>query len=947
MQSNKTVKQTFFDSSSNLDTLFTEIYNKTFEQIKKICESTEQKLGELSVIKYASYYLIMNGNIELIFTSPKKVIIKNGFIGNIELQIIDENVISTVQINYIIKENKIENLYILNEKNEWIKYEGQTTLIDLLSEVEDLNFKCDKHIPEFKFNDFCVASLTKVKKQLLSQYFSLYFKNDDNQNEYLEFFQTKNREKLSVKIMFFIKSPINIFKMTGPSSNGKSMTLLYYSRCVQNVVYLNLKTLIRLEEKDKMIEIFLYELQRINLAKDEINNVSNIFLESKEFWSTLYSIIDKLKDKKIVFILDQFSKSTINEDIYQKIRQLIKGKSIKLILCSSINNNIIKDEVIKTLIKNKGNPRTFKDITQEYYYYFVDLINLEQIKERYNNNKNKEIYELFNFCYKYIKLINEEKSENKLNSIMKMIYNKIDSSFKKEFIDYKYILIHLQNYIKKNINYEESELYLKQTPLKYFKLILYENYFQIDYQFPFIKIISDNCLSENEVNKYFQNKDYLVPDKEVNKGIYFERAVKYKIKKSYFLPNEINKILKVDSIITFNTIEENNNKINKLSQFLSDKNEEIEKEEENINKKKIIKTQYKDIKKPDKKKILQKKRSRDKSKDDKNFDKIQEKEYIKNEYKLDESKKILKNDAKNEIIIHNKEEEEDDINSKGILIEQDYSNGALIDLGFLFGEGNKKTFIGFQMKNYGKNTDLKDKDKEKFTKENIKKSLLLMNYNIKKSFSVNINEFHFFFVLYFNNEDKDRYSKNLVKFCNSNDIKYILYNPVLQTFYNEQEKEIESLILDRKSNVDFYSKVNPYTIFKNMRSNVNNINYLKDENPELTLKKLLQKDESKKDLAFLQFKQKLKNINNEIKSLEVLGLFEIKFYELMVFPKHSYGLLFDDGKNYFYYIFNFKEEISFYKISKIRYAIEKVNMVDIIRDKKTETVIIIKSYFNS
>jgi hypothetical protein len=299
MQSNKLIKQTFFDSSSNLDTLFTEIYKKTFEQIKKICESTEQKLGELSVIKYESYYLIMNDNIELIFTSPRKVIIKNGFIGNIELQIIDENVISTVQINYIIKENKIENLYILNNKNEWIKYEGQITLVDLLSEVKELNFKCDKHIPEFKFNEFCVASSTKVKKQLLSQYFSFYFKNDDNQDEYLEFFQTKNREKLSVKIMFFIKSSINLFKMTGPSNNGKSMTLLYYSRCIQNVVYLNLKTLIRLDENDKMIEIFFYELQRINLTKDEIDSVSTIFLESKEFWNTLYAIINQLKEKKL------------------------------------------------------------------------------------------------------------------------------------------------------------------------------------------------------------------------------------------------------------------------------------------------------------------------------------------------------------------------------------------------------------------------------------------------------------------------------------------------------------------------------------------------------------------------------------------------------------------------------------------------------------------------
>ena len=256
------------------------------------------------------------------------------------------------------------------------------------------------------------------------------------------------------------------------------------------------------------------------------------------------------------------------------------------------------------------------------------------------------------------------------------------------------------------------------------------------------------------------------------------------------------------------------------------------------------------------------------------------------------------------------------------------------------------TFIGFQIKDYGKNSDMKEKGLEKCTKENLKKSLLIMNDNIKKTYQKNIVEFHFLFILYFNDKDKERYNKNLVKFCNTNGIKYIFYNPVLQNFYDESEQRIKKLILDDKTNIDFFSKVNPYLIFKNMKSINKIIKYLKEEiNPELALKKLLQKNESKREITYLNFKEKLKSIHEEIKSFEIIGIFEIKFYELMVYPKDSYGFLFDEGNNYLFYIFNFKEEISFYKITKNRFIIKKVNMVDIIRDKKTKNAFIIKSSY--
>ena len=489
MNDKQPVKKTYIDTFSSLDILFKEKYKKTFKEILLLLNSNIQQLGDFSFIEYDSHFLIIyRDDIEIIFTSSKRVIFKNGFIGGIESQIIDENVISSLQINYIIKEYKIENLLILNKKDEWIKYERQITLSTiLLTKIPELTFKSNKHIPKFNVNKFCIANLTKVKKELLSKYFSLYFKYNDK-NEEFEFYQTKNRKELSIKIIFFIKSSINFFKITGPSNNGKSITLLYYSRYMQNIVYLNLKILLRPNDRDKMSEIFIYELQRLNLIQSEIDKVSNIFLANREFWNILYLLIIEFKNKKIVFILDQFSQSTVNNEIYQKISDLIKGNPLKLILCSSINDNNIKDEVIKTLSENKGNPTSFTELTQKYYYYFTDLINIENIKEKYNN-VNKEIFAQFNFCDKYVNSLEKDPSASQLNSITQKMYDKIDVSFKKGFVDYKYILVNLQNYIKKNIEYKEAELYLKQTPLKYFKLILCENYFQIDYQFPFIKNI--------------------------------------------------------------------------------------------------------------------------------------------------------------------------------------------------------------------------------------------------------------------------------------------------------------------------------------------------------------------------------------------------------------------------------------------------------------------------
>ena len=133
----------------------------------------------------------------------------------------------------------------------------------------------------------------------------------------------------------------------------------------------------------------------------------------------------------------------------------------------------------------------------------------------------------------------------------------------------------MMNYLNKEINYNQAKDVLDKTPLKYFKLDLNKTHFKIDYQFPFVKIISEDCLTENDIDNYFMNKEYEKDKKKEIKGYMFEKAVILKIKQSNFLPNEINTILKVNSIINFQEIKcisnEEKKKTSQISKILKKK----------------------------------------------------------------------------------------------------------------------------------------------------------------------------------------------------------------------------------------------------------------------------------------------------------------------------------------------------------------------------------------
>ena len=257
-----------------------------------------------------------------------------------------------------------------------------------------------------------------------------------------------------------------------------------------------------------------------------------------------------------MFIFDQFKKKNINEDILNNIYNLIENENNKLqiVFCSSINENNIRNEIIKTIKKFNGNPKELNYETQYYYFYIDSLFEINFLKENYINNENIELYSLFNFSDKYIKkLINIKNQTNyiKLNYIKNHILEKINNNYGLRTI------VNLESYINRELIYSEENLkILENTPLKYYALLLNKNFFIIKYLFPFIEKICNDYIDKMEVNDYFINRKFNQLEYSNNKGNYFERIVKEKIKETNnVLPFKIDYYLLTNKIIDFSEIE--------------------------------------------------------------------------------------------------------------------------------------------------------------------------------------------------------------------------------------------------------------------------------------------------------------------------------------------------------------------------------------------------------
>ena len=141
---------------------------------------------------------------------------------------------------------------------------------------------------------------------------------------------------------------------------------------------------------------------------------------------------------------------------------------------------------------------------------------------------------------------------------------------------------------------------------------------------------------------------------------------------------------------------------------------------------------------------------------------------------------------------------------KNIAFKQTSITGECLDYALLMGERQNKKFLGIQIKCYSPDTvggNFSDENKA-----NIKDKCKNIINGIKNLLNIDIKEWHYVLILYFNPNDKDgEPNQFLIKHCKKNNLEYILYNPETKKFYDRNKMEISKFDFNDLTNLDSLS----------------------------------------------------------------------------------------------------------------------------------------------
>ena len=858
-----------------------------------VLKKKDTRFKDYEIIRAKNYFLLLNNHEDKVISFSEKqlkLIIKN------YKEQKEFSIYSSIEIDELIK--KLKNPYIIYE-NEKKNYQENCKLI--FTYIENNCITIYDEEKEFKNLSQNTKSLHKQFTPLeLSENFYKYFKyNDSKENNIFEYYETEERDLLNNFLLELkVSNSLNIFKFTGPSSIGKTTSLLTFRRKMGNSIYLNLKILNELKNEyvDSynliISECFNLYFNTEKIKKDFIDLLNDC--KGKKHWEIIKEIIyfHKKNLLPLMVIMDQYKKNNVDQFTFDEIIKKIEKTQIKIIICSSINNRDIQLEVIKTLKTFRGNPN-YNECTQHYFFYFPKLFDVKK-----ENNELNDLLSFFGHLPKYSYLLTKNKSDKErlneeIDEIQKHILKKIKefySGFPK--IKISDCLLFLISIIGEKIDYNYGELDI--IPLKYFVLELNEDHFKIDYFFPFVKKVIKKEINFLDAVNYFKNKEIEENNffKSKIKWAYFEYYVKYCIE---------NKILKLDvdcnvklllkTIIDMDCIIEDDIK-KVINQIFQNEKENCE----NFN-------------------LIRKNNNKENTMNE-------EETIIPKEFQsktIDDYKKEF-NKTKNIELISGYE-------NSNLILEQEKGRGDCIDEGFLF-KKNKRIFLGFQMKFYSKNSHDEGivKIKKDLIKDNYYKKLL----NSKYLLGIDIEEWHYAIVVYYNKKDKidGPYCKNLINHCNNNGIEYIFFNPVECKFYDRNEKEITKFLINDYSNLDTnLNYMLPNNIINNPMENVKNKLFLQKKTFFSSVKNLNEEykniynsllteiniNENNKKNKMKKFLSYLENSIKGIKNIILVFSYEFFEDEYLPSPAENYLFLFKK-KNSNNFIVNMNKNNTYYFI---------------------------------
>ena len=458
------------------------------------------------------------------------------FISKIKLEIYKDNkkiIEEYIKTNYNIKEI-IKNNNI-NERDVYFEnytLEEIINIIDLYIKNDLLKLKIiERVIPKATFGQEVLNINKEYKRENYSKYFSEYFENYNPNNNHKIFKYEKNelRNEIFDNIIKLRNTKeINQYRITGPCSSGKSITLFIFSKTQKNVIYINLKILRKYrDDYKKCLEIIFSESSRVSLDENIFNQKIQLLKIHKKI---LYQLLDIIKifldstNENIILIIDQYKeyKAHNNDEIYfiHEIFKLLKEKTnLNIVLCSSLSDSKTSSKVIETWTDFNGNPSELNELSQNYYFYYNKLFT--------NKNNNTFLFQYFRNNYKYIKkAIKYGGILNLYNKIIQKLQTFINSlKFYFENINFCDILIFLKNYInieRKKLNKYDFMQIIKLTPLQYFSVEITKDNIKIKPIFPFISYCISKYINMKDCDEYYEN-NYIILN-------YFSQ----KIRENYF-----------------------------------------------------------------------------------------------------------------------------------------------------------------------------------------------------------------------------------------------------------------------------------------------------------------------------------------------------------------------------------------------------------------------------
>jgi len=472
------------------------------------------------------------------------------------------------------KNKEIKDVYIRGMKSE--KYFDNIKNLGLYLRNLELELREKKPLVNLELKDVLDFEKDYTPKEY-SDFFYDYFLYEDKNKESEKIVYQNNiiRENILTNIAVYLreKEELKIFKFTGPSTIGKSLTLLRISHTCYNIAYINLKILDKFKnDLYYAYSMIISELQRFDISKylEDLNslikknyNDNNTYLE---LLLNIMEFLNNLVNLKInfVFILDQFKLKYISDGFFEKIKTFNK---IKIVLCSSINDKNMREECYKTWFLIGKNLVKLKKDNQEYYFYFSKIYNYKGI----NKNSTNKIFKKLGYMPKYVNKYKDCIDENiMLDGVKEKIEKKLEEFCSSYDLEKCLLFSNLRYIINKGYSYEKFWAIIKYCPLKYFVVYFGKYKFMIKPIFPFMKIIINYKLKEIECDDYFKKEKYKndVIGNNYIKGDFFEASAKFELVKLKF-PEKNNFITKI-----VNEIDSMDILIDKKNRYYMEENEE-------------------------------------------------------------------------------------------------------------------------------------------------------------------------------------------------------------------------------------------------------------------------------------------------------------------------------------------------------------------------------------